>query len=74
MINCKSFKYCLSKSALEKIYRPFILPRFDYAGVTWDNCTLDLSQQLEDAQLHAVTGTSNQKRYLETDFIPPSQR
>ena len=82
MTSClRSFKYRLSRKSLEKIYNTFILPLFDYADVIWDNCTLYLSQQLENIQLDAlrticgaVRGTSHQSLYKETGFVPLSER
>jgi hypothetical protein len=77
----RSLKYRLSRKSLEKIYCSFILPVFDYADIIWDNCTLYLSEQLENIQLDAlrticgaVRGTSHKSLYNETGFIPLIER
>ena len=77
----KSLKYRLSRKALEIIYKTCILPHFDYADVLWDNCTLALSEELEQLNLDAirtvigaVRGTSHQKLYDESGMTPLVER
>ena len=54
LISClRTYKYRLSRKALENLYRSYILPHFDYADVLWDNCTLELSDNLEALHLDA---------------------
>ena len=33
----RSYKYKISRKALETMYKSFILPLFDYADIVWDN-------------------------------------
>ena len=76
LINClPSFKYKLSRKALETMYRSFILPIFDYADVIWDNCTDYQSNLLENLHIDApctvigaVRGTSHAKSLRESGF------
>ena len=77
----RSFKYRLSRRALECMYRAYILPHFDYSDVLWDNCTNELSQELDNLHLDAlrtiigsVRGTSHAKLYYESGFIPLYER
>ena len=77
----KSFKYRLSRRALENMYKAYILPHFDFADVLWDNCTQELSHELEMLHLDAlrtiigsVRGTSHEKLYVESGFIPLFER
>ena len=63
------------------MYKSFILPHFDYSDAVWDNCTNELSEQLEQLNLDAirtvigaVRGTSHQKLYEESGFIPLKER
>ena len=50
----RSFKYHLSRKALETMYRSFILSQLDYADVIWDNYSLKLAEELESLHLDAV--------------------
>ena len=68
-----SMKHRLSRKALETLYKSFILPHFDYADALWDNCTIALSEMLENLNLEAirtitgsVRGTSHHKLYKES--------
>ena len=77
----RSFKYRLSRKALETMYRSFILPQLDYADVIWDNCSLKLAEELESLHLDAirtiigaVRGTSHQKLYTESGFTTLRER
>ena len=77
----RSFKYHLSRKALETMYRSFILPQLDYADVIWDNCSLKLAEELESLHLDAirtiigaVCGTSHQKLYTESGFTTLRER
>ena len=77
----RSFKYHLSRKALETMYRSFILPQLDYADVIWDNCSLKLGEELESLHLDAirtiigaVRGTSHQKLYTESGFTTLRER
>ena len=53
------------------MYKSFLLPLFDYADITWDNCTDAQSSTLENLHLEdniqiingSVRGTSHQKLY-----------
>ena len=36
------------------MYKSFILPYFDHADVTWDNCMTRLSEELEHLHLDAI--------------------
>ena len=82
LVNClRSLKHRLSRKSLEHLYKSFILPHFDYADVLWDNCTETDQDKLENLQLDAlrtivgsVRGTSHQKLYLESGFIPLKER
>ena len=63
------------------MYKSFILPRLDYADVTWDNCSLKLAEELESLHLDAirtiigaVRGTSHQKLYTESGFTTLRER
>ena len=77
----RSFKYRLSRKALETMYRSFILPQLDYADVIWDNCSLKLAEELESLHLDAIRtiigaarGTSHQKLYSESGFTTLRER
>ena len=77
----RSFKYRLSRKALETMYRSFILPQLDYADVIWDNCSMKLAEELESLHLDAigtiigaVRGTSHQKLYTESGFTTLRER
>ena len=77
----RSFKYRLSRKALETMYRSFIVPQLDYADVIWDNCSLKLAEELESLHLDAirtiigaVRGTSHQKLYTESGFTTLRER
>ena len=82
MINClRTYKYRLSRRALENLYKSYILPHFDYADVLWDGCTQTLAQELESLHLEAlrtiigtVRGTSHEKIYEESGFITLEER
>jgi hypothetical protein len=82
LINClRSYKYRLSRRALENIYKSYILPHFDYADVLWDGCTETLSDELELLHLDAlrtiigtVRGTSHGKIYAESGFTTLRER
>ena len=50
----RSYKYCLCRKLLENMYKSFILPYFDHADVTWDNCMTRLSEELEHLHLDAI--------------------
>ena len=77
----RSFKYRLSRKALETMYRSFILPQLDYADVIWDNCSLKLAEELESLHLDAIRtiigavyGTSHLKLYTESGFTSLRER
>lgn len=77
----RSYKYRLSRKALEMMYKAFILPHFDYADVIWDNCNAMLAVELEKMHLDAirtiigaVRGTSHQKLYNESGFTTLQER
>ena len=77
----KSYKYRLSRKSLEIMYKSFILPHFDYGDVIWDNCTLKLSNELEELHRDAlrtiigsVKGTSHKLIYTESGFPPLKER
>ena len=82
LIAClRSYKYRLSRKALEIMYRSFILPHFDYADIVWDNCSNSLAEELETLHLDgirtvigAVRGTSHRKLYLESGFTTLKER
>lgn len=82
LVNClRTYKYRLSRQALENLYKSYILPHFDYADVLWDNCTQTQAEDLESLHLDAlrsiigsVRGTSHAKIYLESGFIPLHER
>ena len=77
----KSFKYRLSRKALERMYTSFILPHFDYGDVLYDNCTENQADQLENLHLDAlrtiigtVRGTSHNLIYQESGFCSLRER
>ena len=77
----RSFKYRLSRQALENMYKSFILPHFDFSDILWDNCTNELAQDLESLHLDAirtivgsVRGTSHAKLYAESGFTTLIER
>ena len=77
----RSFKYKLSRRTLEIMYKSYILPHFDYADTVWDNCTQQLSDELEKLNLDAirtiigaVRGTSHYKLYNESGILPLAER
>lgn len=82
LLSCmKSYKYRISRKALERMYKSFVLPNFDYADVVWDNCTETQSNSLEELHLEAirtivgaVRGTSHQKLYEESGFCSLEKR
>ena len=73
-----SYKYKISRKALETMYKSFILPLFDYADIVWDNCTDIQSKKLESLHLEAIRigirGTSHQKLYIESGFCTLKER
>ena len=76
-----SLKYKLKRKALERIYKSFILPIFDYADIIWDNCTKHQANILENLNLEAiriitglVRGTSHAKLYAESGFVSLNER
>ena len=40
--------------ALETMYKSFIMPHFDYADISWHNCTETQSNMLESLHLEAI--------------------
>ena len=63
------------------MYKPFILPLFDYADIVWDNCTDTRSKKLESLHLEAIRiiiggirGTTHQKLYIESGFCTLKER
>ena len=82
LIAClRSLKYRISRKSLEIIYKSFIMPHFDFGDVIWDNCSNDLSNQLETLHLEAlriivgaVRGTNHAKLYQESGFSSLKQR
>ncbi|WP_419611672.1 reverse transcriptase domain-containing protein [Thiolapillus sp.] len=82
LISClRSYKYKISRMALETMYKSFIMPHFDYADIIWDNCTETQSNMLENLHLEAiriiiggVRGTSHQKLYEESGFCTLKER
>ena len=55
LISClRSYKYKISRKALETMYKSFILRLFDYADIVWDNCTDTQSKMLENLHLEAI--------------------
>lgn len=82
MINClRSLKYKLNRNCLEKLYKSFILPIFDYCDFIWDNCTQEQGLTLEKLHLDAlrtisgaVRGTSHEKLYNETGMPSLAER
>ena len=82
LVSClKSFKYRLSRTSLDRMYKSFILPIFDYADILYDNCTQEQSQNLENLHLEAirtiigaVKGTSHSKLYKESGYTSLKER
>ena len=82
LISClRSYKYKISRKALETMYKSFILPLFDYADIVWDNCTDTQSKMLENLHLEAIRiiiggirGTIHQKLYKEFGFCTLKER
>ena len=82
LISClRSYKYKISRKALETMYKSFVLPLFDYADIVWDNCTDNQSKKLESLHLEAIRiiiggirGTSHQKLYIESGFCTLKER
>ena len=73
----RSFKHKFNRKTLEILYKAYILPHLDYADVVWDNCSIALTNELENTHLDAlrtitgsVRGTSHIKLYTESGFIP----
>ena len=71
----RSFKYRLSRKALETMYMSFVLTQLDYADVIWDNCGLKFAENLKSLHLDAirtiigaVRGAGHQKLYTESGF------
>ena len=55
LINClRHFKYKLGRKALETMYKPFILPLFNYADIIWDICTNIQYNTLENLHPEAI--------------------
>ena len=82
LISClRSYKYQISRKALETMYKSFNLPLFDYADIVWDNCTDTRSKMLENLYLEAIRiiiggirGTSHQKPYKESGLCTLKER
>ena len=82
LLSClKSYKYRLSRRSLDRIYRTFILPIFDYADIIYDGCADYLSEELEKYNLEAirtiiglVKGTSRDKLYQESGHTSLKER
>ena len=77
----KSYKYRLSRKALNQMYKSFILPHFDYCDIIYDNCTVAQSDSLEQLHLDGirtiigtVRGTSHEKLYKESGFTTLKER
>ena len=71
----RTFKFKLSRQALETIYFSFIRPTIEYGDIVWDNCTLAQEKDLEKIQIEEariVTGStklvSNEKLYIKTGW------
>ena len=43
----RSLKFVLSRLSLEKMYICFIRPLLEYADVIWDNCSVELHNDVE---------------------------
>ena len=68
LISClQSYKYKISRKALETMYKSFILPLFDYADIVWDNRTDTQSKMLENLHLAAHINPYHRRRPLERD-------
>ena len=82
LISClRSYKYKISRKALETMYKSFIFPLCDYANTVWDNCTDTQSKMLENLHVEAIRiiiegirGTSHQKLYKESGFCTLKER
>ena len=77
----RSFKYKLCRKALEKMYKSFILPQFDYADIVRDKCSGTPSNMLENLHLEtirntvaAVKETNHGKLYKESGFCTLKER
>ena len=77
----RKLKYLLNRNTLNKIYKMFIRPHFEYACELWDGCTIEQIEKLEKLQLEAariVTGlpkyTSRQILYYETGWETLEER
>ena len=71
----RKLKFTLSRKALNKIYRTFILPLLEYACEVWDGLSVNDEDKLEKIQLQAariVTGlplfASREALYFETGW------
>ena len=42
------------RKSLETIYKSFILPHFDYGDILYDNCSLYITNKLEEIHLDAL--------------------
>ena len=80
LISCfRSYKYKISRKALETMYKSFILPHFDYADIVWDNCTHIQSKMLENQPLESIriiTGgiLATRNLYEESGFCTLKER
>ncbi len=57
----RGLKFTLNRISLEKAYFSFIRPLIEYSDSMWDNCTLELKNELESIQIEAariVTGAT----------------
>ena len=77
----RKLKYLLNRNTLDKIYKMFIRPHFEYACEVWDGCFIEQSNKLERLQMEAariVTGlpkyTPSRYLYYETGWELLSER
>ncbi len=71
----RPLKFTLNRTSLERAYFSFIRPLLEYSDSVWDNCTIELKNELESIQIEAariVTGATKlcslDKLYAETKW------
>lgn len=50
----RSLKYILNRKSLERMYFSFIRPVLEYGDTVWDNCTIQLKNEIESIQNEAA--------------------
>ena len=81
LVVLRKFKPSPDRKTREIIYPTYIRPTMAYSNIIWNNCTQYHAERLEQLQLEAarivtgsVRGTKHKYLYLETGWLPLSQR